>query len=235
MRAGNEFAPFVREDGCWVQSRLMGEPSQFAPILFLDRDGVVVEEVNYLHRIKDVRFLSGVVELISSARVAGWRVALVTNQAGIGRGYYSWDEFAIVNEYILSALDHQGAFIDAVLAVPHHPEGLGDFRHPDHSMRKPNPGMLLAAGLILKGDFSRSIIVGDNTSDLLAGQRAGLRRGFAVLSGHGQRYREESERLNSIEFSVDVVSHAGSNDILKIFKSDTYVGGLSEQNVHPAN
>lgn len=218
MRAENESAPFVREDGCWVQSRLLFEPSQLAPILFLDRDGVVVEEVNYLHRIEDVRFLSGVVELITLARAAGWRVALVTNQAGIGRGYYCWDEFAAVNEYILSALDHQGAFIDAVLAVPHHPEGLDVFRHPDHPMRKPNPGMLLAAGLILKGDFSRSIIVGDNTSDLLAGQRAGLRRGFAVLSGHGQRYREESEQLNSSNFSVRVVEDVGAPEILNALK-----------------
>lgn len=221
-----EFASFFRDDGCWVQSRILCEFSQCAPILFLDRDGVVVEEVNYLHRIEDVRFVSGVAKLIRLARKAGYRVAVVTNQAGIGRGYYGWEEFAMVNEYMLSSLDQQGAFIDAVLAAPHHPKGHGEFRHPDHPMRKPNPGMLFSAEQMLNGDLSRSIIVGDNASDLLAGQRAGLRQGFAVLSGHGQRFREESERLHSAKFSVQVVSHVGADEILDALKAYSIEEGV---------
>lgn len=202
-------AAFVGRDHVWRQLRAKPAFSERRPIFFLDRDGVVVEEVNYLHRIADVRFIAGIAETVVAARQAGWRVAMVTNQAGIGRGYYDWEEFATVNRFILDWLDTRGAVIDAVLATPHHPEGNSPYGHPDHPMRKPNPGMLLAAAEMLNGDPTNSLIVGDNAADLLAGQRAGLRQGFQVLTGHGLRYRAESEALAASDFAVHVIADAG--------------------------
>lgn len=213
-------AAFVGQDRVWRQLRTTPASSELRPILFLDRDGVVVEEVNYLHRIEDVRFVDGVAKTIVAFRQSGWLVAVVTNQAGIGHGYYGWDEFAAVNEFILNWLDHRGAVLDAVLSVPHHPEGLGVYRHPNHPMRKPNPGMLLTAAEMLNGDLTKSLIVGDNAADLLAGQRAGLRQGFAVLTGHGPRYRVASEALASPRFAVNVVANAGDPGLLRVLKAN---------------
>lgn len=154
-----------------------------------------------------------------SARSEGWLVALVTNQAGIGRNLYGWKEFVTVNSYILDWLDCQGAVIDAVLAAPHHPDGVGEYRHPNHPMRKPNPGMFQTAAEMLNGDLSHSLVVGDNSTDLLAAKRSGLRRAFAVLTGHGSRYRAKSVALSSRTFAVTVVPDVGDTSVLNALKS----------------
>lgn len=211
---------FIGQDQIWRQLRTMILFEELRPVLFLDRDGVVVEEVDYLHRVADVRFIKGIVDTVVVARQAGWRIAMVTNQAGIARGIYDWGEFAVVNEYILAWLDSKGAIVDVVLATPHHPEGLGIYQHTDHPMRKPNPGMLLDATKILNGDVERSLIVGDNVSDLMAGQRAGLRQGFAVMTGHGSRYRQESEALASSVFSVCVIDDVGDANLRHVLASN---------------
>jgi len=210
---------FVGLDHIWRQSRTKSQFSELKPILFLDRDGVIVDEVNYLHRISDVKFIAGVAETVVIARQAGWRIAMITNQAGIGRGYYSWDEFAIVNQFILECLDSQGAIIDAVLATPHHSEGINAYKHPNHIMRKPNPGMLLETAEMLKGDLNNSLIVGDNVTDLLAGQRANLKQGFHVLTGHGTNYQVESESLMTSDFNVQVISDISDKRLRQVFKT----------------
>jgi D-glycero-D-manno-heptose 1,7-bisphosphate phosphatase len=199
-------------------------PDRARPLLFLDRDGVIVKEVHYLHRISDIGFYEGVANTIRAARAVGWGAAIITNQAGIGRGLYGWPEFATVNAYILDWLEAQGAPVDAVLATPHHPEGQTPFQHPDHPMRKPNPGMIVAALTALHGVADKSVVVGDNASDLEAGRRAGLLQGFHVMTGHGERYRKESEALATERFRVTVVADAGDPAIAQCFKTD---GALS--------
>src|SRR6202041_1927317 len=87
-------------------------------------------------------------------------VVLITNQAGIGRGYYGWREFAVVQNALTRALESQGAFLDAVYACPFHPDGKGAFAHPDHPARKPNPGMILRAADDLGLHLDRSWLVG---------------------------------------------------------------------------
>lgn len=213
------FAGAVGHDHVWRQLRAKPSVGKLRPVLFLDRDGVVVEEVNYLHRIADVKFIDGVVETVIAARLSGWRVAMVTNQAGIGRGFYGWDEFALVNQFILDWLDSRCASIDAVLACPHHPEGTGVYGHPDHPMRKPNPGMLLSAAEMLNGDLANSLIVGDTVADIQAGKRAGLLHGFHVLTGHGLRYRSESEALTTSDFAVHVIADLGEDDLRRTLLS----------------
>lgn len=220
-------ARFVGTDHVWRQWRTQPTGAARRPILFLDRDGVMVDEVNYLHRIEDIHFIEGAAETVATFKRAGWAVVIVTNQAGIGRGYYGWGEFGAVNDFILRWLDSRGAAVDAVLAVPHHPDGVDDYRHPSHPMRKPNPGMLLDVAEVLNGDLSRSMIVGDHATDLLAGQRAGLYRGFAVLTGHGKKHRLESEALSSPQFSVQVIRDIGDEVLLSVLESSVVMEGVA--------
>jgi len=173
-----------------------------APALFLDRDGVIVEEVNYLHRIEDIALIVGAAGVIAAANRRGAPVVLVTNQAGIGRGYYGWAEFLAVQVALLSALAAEGAEIDAVYACPHHPSGIGGFGDADHPARKPNPGMLLRAEKDLALDLRRSWLVGDKASDTEAAKRAGLAGAMHVMTGHGEAERAAAAALAAPGFEV---------------------------------
>ncbi len=148
--------------------------------LFLDRDGVINEEVGYLHRIEDVRFVPGIVQLLRTARELGMFTCVITNQAGIGRGLYSENDFQMLMKEMRAALAAKGAFLDAVYHSPFHPEhGLGKYRR-DTECRKPKPGMLLQAAHDHDLDLSQSVLVGDRCSDLAAGAAAGIPKLFLV-------------------------------------------------------
>jgi D-glycero-D-manno-heptose 1,7-bisphosphate phosphatase len=174
--------------GMWV--RVAGHSStEPRPALFLDRDGVIIEDPGYLYRPADVRLIPGAAAVISAANRRGLPVVAVSNQSGIGRGYYGLDDFAAVEEALTHLLAQEDASIDAVFACPYHQEGVSPWRHPAHPARKPLPGMLLAAERLLHLDLGRSWIVGDKLSDLQAGYHAGLRGGLHVLTGKGSRQR----------------------------------------------
>lgn len=170
----------------WTAAGTTGGPR---PALFLDRDGVIVEDPGYLCRPADLRLIPGAAELIALANRRGIPVVEVTNQAGIGRGYYTWEEFIEVENALAQFLAHTAASLDAVFACPYHQDGVPPWMHPAHPARKPGPGMLLAAERLLNLDLRRSWIVGDKLSDLQAGYAAGLRGGLHVLTGEGARSR----------------------------------------------
>lgn len=170
------------------------------PCLFLDRDGVIVEEVDYLHRIEDLRLIPGVSSAVAHANEMGIPVALVTNQAGIGRGYYGWREFLAIQNEIMAALREDNARFDMVLACAYHRDGLADYNVENHPWRKPNSGMLREAECVMGVDLSRSFIVGDNRTDLQAGRAAGLSRGALVLTGHGRREYAARENFSIVGF-----------------------------------
>ena len=150
--------------------------------LFLDRDGVINEEINYLHRIEDVVFVEGIFELVRRARAKGFLVIVVTNQAGIGRGYYTEDDFHILMSWMKREFTLADAEIDAVYFCPHHPtHGIGRYRK-DCSCRKPKPGMLVKASADYQVDFSQSAMLGDKQSDLIAAERAGVAFRFLVAA-----------------------------------------------------
>ena len=153
--------------------------------LFLDRDGVVVEEAHYLADPRDVRLIPGAAALIGACNAAGAPVVLITNQSGIGRGYFDWAAFDAVQAEIARQLAHDGAAWDAALACAYHEAGRGELARADHPWRKPNPGMLQAAARELGLDLPRSAIVGDKAADLAAGKAAGLALGVHVATGHG--------------------------------------------------
>jgi D-glycero-D-manno-heptose 1,7-bisphosphate phosphatase len=157
------------------------------PALFLDRDGVIVEEVHYLHKIEDVALIDGAADVIAKANAHNIPVIIVTNQAGIARDMFTWAEFNIVQNRMLELLHNKtGAFVDAVYACPYHKTGIEPYRAASHEARKPNPGMLLRSFDALPIQAERSWIIGDKAADLEAGRNAGLKGAIHVLTGHGK-------------------------------------------------
>ena len=142
------------------------------PALFLDRDGVINIDHAYVHRKQDFHFIDGIFELVAAAKAAGYLVVVVTNQAGIGRGYYSEADFHELMNWVQEQFAYRGGHIDGIYFCPDHPEhGIGKYRR-DSEFRKPAPGMLLQAAAELDIDLENSILVGDKASDVEAGERA---------------------------------------------------------------
>lgn len=142
--------------------------------LFLDRDGVINVDQGYVHKSDAVEFVDGIFELVRMAKEAGFLVVLVTNQAGIARGYYSESDFHALMNWMKTCFVQQGSQLDAVYFCPHHPEhGIGEYRR-ECDCRKPAPGMLLQAQRELDIDMARSIFIGDKPSDMAAGLAAGI-------------------------------------------------------------
>ena len=187
-------------DGIWCEVRRRARRNGAA--LFVDRDGVVVKEIDHLCRVEDVAVLPAAAAVISAANRQGIPVVLITNQAGIGRGLYGWADFLAVQNAIIAVLEAQGARFDAVYACPHHPSGKGDFWHPDHPARKPNPGMILRAAADLGLDLKRSWLVGDKTIDVEAAKRAGLAGAMQVMTGYGGAEWPSSVALATAIFEV---------------------------------
>lgn len=152
--------------------------------LLLDRDGVINREVRYLYRIEDFEFIPGVVETCRWFGELGYLLVVVTNQAGIARGYYTEADFHRLTDWMLEQFQAAGVDIAKVYYSPYHPVGGRGKYKQESPCRKPNPGMLLQAQTELNLDLSASILVGDKESDIAAGRNAGVGRCVLVRSGH---------------------------------------------------
>jgi D-glycero-D-manno-heptose 1,7-bisphosphate phosphatase len=145
------------------------------PALFLDRDGVINVDLDYVHRIEDFVWQDGIFELARVATAKGFALVVVTNQSGIGRGFYTEDDFIALTRYMRARFAAEGAALLAVYHCPHHPQAVvPHLRAADHPWRKPRPGMILAARDEHDLDLPRSALVGDRWSDILAGHAAGV-------------------------------------------------------------
>ncbi len=206
--AAESFAdPRLGADLLWRDIRRTPFPAP-VPALFLDRDGVIIEEKEYISDPGEVQLLPGIPELIRAARQSGMAIVEITNQAGIGRGYFGWQEFVEVEKRLAELLAEHGASLDAVLACPFHSEACPPYRHPDHPARKPNAGMLQEAARLLDLDLRHSILVGDKAADLQAARAAGLECGIHVLTGYGKAEQSLAQALASPGFTVHVISQA---------------------------
>jgi D-glycero-D-manno-heptose 1,7-bisphosphate phosphatase len=146
------------------------------PATFFDRDGVINVDRGYTWRVNDLVFVPGAIEAIRAVNDLGALAVIVTNQAGVARGYYRQEDIDLFHGALQEALFREGAHVDAIYSCPYHPEAtITEFRHPDHPDRKPNPGMLLRALREWPIEDAASFIVGDKQSDLEAGRRAGIR------------------------------------------------------------
>lgn len=197
----------VTDDGIWLS--LIGEPSaEPAPALFLDRDGVIIEDTGYVGDPADVRLRPFVAEMIRRANSAAVKVVVATNQSGIARGLFGWDDFAAVERRIAELLDQDGARIDAVAACPFHGEFTPGYDHRHAGWRKPGPRMLTALAESRNLDLGRSWMVGDNVTDIQAARAAGLAGGILVGGAEATRQDEEFAVLgaNDIEGVIGILA-----------------------------
>lgn len=148
--------------------------------LFLDKDGVINVNHGYVCTPERTDFIGGIFDLCRTATQHGWLNVVVTNQAGIGRGYYTEQEFKAYMDWVRAEFDRNDARLDAVYYCPHHPvHGQGAYLR-DCDCRKPKPGMLLAAQREWDLDLPHSVLLGDSDSDLAAGRAAGVGRLVSV-------------------------------------------------------
>jgi len=137
--------------------------------LFLDRDGVVNVEKNYLYKIKDFEFIDGIFDLCKHYQQLGYMIFIVTNQSGIARNYYSEENFHLLTEWMIDEFKKRGIVINRVYYCPHHPEISGAC-----SCRKPEPGMILQAQEEFDIDLADSLMIGDKERDIEAALQAGI-------------------------------------------------------------
>ena len=175
--------------------------------MFLDRDGVINIDHGYVCKAENFYFIEGIFELVANANAFGYIVVVVTNQAGIGRGYYSEADFYALTTWMRAQFVIRGARIDAVYFCPDHPEhGLGDYRR-ESVFRKPAPGMLLKAAEELSLDLSRSVFVGDKDSDIKAGVAAGVGRLFFYDQAESH---ESAHSVTSLQEVLPFLQEQGS-------------------------
>jgi len=139
------------------------------PALFLDRDGVINVEKNYLYKQEDFEFIDGIFDLCRFFQDRGYKIVVVTNQSGICRGYYTREDFEKLTRWMEREFAKEGITIAKTYHCPHHPDFTGSC-----SCRKPEPGMFLQAQKELSLDLAKSVMVGDKPSDIEAAQRAGV-------------------------------------------------------------
>jgi len=162
-----------------------------APALFLDRDGVININHGYVHKRENFEFIDGIFDLARAAHERGMRIVVVTNQAGIGRGYYGVPEFLALTAWMEARFAEAGGPIAATYFCPHHPEAAIDALRRDCDCRKPQPGMLLQAQRDLGIDLPNSMLVGDAPTDIVAAKRAGV--GTTVRFGEAHPVEDEDE------------------------------------------
>jgi len=165
---------------------LAESPVRGCPALFLDRDGTLIEDPGYIADPDEVRPIPGVAAALGRFRAAGYALVVVTNQSGIGRRLYGWADYDAVAARIEALFAAAGVVFDAVLACGHSPE-----TDPPCGWRKPAPGMIREATVLLSIDLSRSLLAGDKLSDLEAAAAAGLPRAIHVASGQGTAARAD--------------------------------------------
>jgi D-glycero-D-manno-heptose 1,7-bisphosphate phosphatase len=164
-------------------------------VVFLDRDGTINAEVNYLSRVEDFRMLPGAAQAIALLRAHGWLAIIVSNQSGIGRGFYTVQDLAQIDERMRRELADAGTAVDSIYYCPHRPdEGC--------ACRKPASGLFRQAAEEYDIDLKSSYLVGDKLSDLLPARELGC-RSVLVLTGHGM---EHFKHLGDHDFRPDYVA-----------------------------
>jgi D-glycero-D-manno-heptose 1,7-bisphosphate phosphatase len=170
----SELSDRVRR-GCPEATRLKrADDANPRPIAFLDRDGVVNADRGYVHRLEDFDWMPGAIEAIRYLNQKGYVVAVVTNQSGIGRGYYGEEEFMFLTLWMLREVESAGAHIDVVYYCPHHPDSESAEYQAVCPARKPGAGMLERADEEFNMDRARSFLVGNRESDIGAAQSFGI-------------------------------------------------------------
>ena len=168
--------------------------------IFLDRDGVINKEINYLHKIEDFEFINGIFETCQYLISLNYKIIIITNQSGISRNYYSENDFQNINNWMLSQFKKNDIDILDVFHCPHGPNSLCN-------CRKPKPGMLLEAKIKHKINMDDSWMIGDKEADIIAANSAGVYKTILVKSGHKINEVDSNAKyiLKSIHHSVRTI------------------------------
>lgn len=143
--------------------------------LFLDRDGTINVDKGYVYKIEDFILIDGICDMIKRFMQSGYLIIVVTNQSGVGRGYFSEEDVQILHRYADSILALQGVKVDKWYYCPHHPScGMGAYKL-DCNCRKPKTGMIEKAVKEFDIDVSQSLLVGDREEDIMCGERMGMK------------------------------------------------------------
>jgi D-glycero-D-manno-heptose 1,7-bisphosphate phosphatase len=158
--------------------------------VFLDRDGTIIEDVGYLNNPQHIKFIDGSIDAIKKLNESGYKVVVITNQAGIARGLITEDMLQTIDKTLHKWILSGGAHLDSIYYCPHHPEhGVHPYKQ-DCTCRKPHPGLIKKAEKDLDIDLSQSFMIGDKATDVEAGQRAGTK---AIFVRSGPREKEEGK------------------------------------------
>ena len=168
--------------------------------IFLDRDGVINKEVNYLYKIEDFEFIEGIFKACLHYQNLGYKIIIITNQSGISRGYYDESDFEKITKWMLSQFEKNNINILDVFHCPHGPDSICE-------CRKPKPGMLLSAKHKHNIDMSKSWMIGDKEDDITAANASGINNTILVRSGHKicESKSEAKYFLNLIHESIKVI------------------------------
>jgi len=167
------------------------------PALFLDRDGVINIDHAYVYKKEDFEFIDGIFSLCQKAHQLGYLIFVITNQAGIGRGYYTEKDFWVLTDWMLEVFLQNDVDITQVYFCPYHPTyGIGKYRK-ESSCRKPNPGMILQAQKEYNIDLSRSVLIGDKESDIQAGLSAEVSSNILLHPPPTYKQSKTIKQLNS--------------------------------------
>lgn len=174
-------------------------------VVFLDRDGTLNEEVHYLHKTSDLKLLPGVPEALRALKKAGYKLVVVTNQAGVARGYYREEDVKSLHAYMNRILEEQGGAIDAFYYCPHHPDyGMGVYKQKCRC-RKPGTGMFEMAENEFAVDKAHSFMIGDRLLDVEAGRNYGLKT-ILVGTGYGRDIHlkeEQNQRTSAYDYYAE--------------------------------
>jgi D-glycero-D-manno-heptose 1,7-bisphosphate phosphatase len=161
--------------------------------IFLDRDGVINKEVNYLYKIKDFEFIEGIFEACLYFQELGYKLIIITNQSGISRGYYDESDYQKLTQWMLAKFKKNNVKILDVFHCPHGPDSFCE-------CRKPKPGMFLNANKRYNIDMHNSWMIGDKFDDITAGYNAGIKNTILLRSGH--KIQEGSSKAKFILESI---------------------------------
>lgn len=162
--------------------------------LFLDRDGVVNVELNYLYKIEDFKFIDGILDLCKYYQKLGYIIIIVTNQSGIARGYYTQGQFFELTSWMIGEFARHGIKVDKVYHCPHHPDISGEC-----TCRKPSSGMLLKAQRDFEIDMLNSLLVGDKESDIEAAIHAGIKETYLFDEKNETTFSKASKIVSRLE------------------------------------
>ena len=167
--------------------------------IFLDRDGVINKEVNYLHKIDDFEFVNGVIDTCLYFQNLGYKIIIITNQSGISRGYYTESDYQKVTQWMLKQFQSMNVNILDVFHCPHGPDSSCD-------CRKTKPGMFLKAKAKHNTDMEKSWMIGDKERDIIAANRAGIHNTILLKISHKIDKSKANFFLDSMQRAKQIIT-----------------------------